>query len=139
MEKITCYTRAISKGNPGPSAIAIVLVDVKGKVLKEVSETIGNAGSEYAEYFAVVRGLQSLIEHFGAETKNIAVQIKLTDESVQKQLSSEEIVSNPGLISLFMMIHNMYVESLSEISVVYVPEKENIIINETLNKLLDAR
>jgi len=139
MEHITCYTRGISKGNPGPAAVGAVLVDANGSVLKEVSETIGNAGTEYAEYFAVVRGLQTLVEHFGDETKNIAVTLRLSDQSVKKQLNSEEIVTNPGLISLFMMIHNMYVESSFNITVTYVSTTENVVTDEFLDTLLDAQ
>lgn len=139
MEKVICYTRGISKGDPGPAAIAIVLVDAKGIVLKEVSETIGNAGIEYAEYFAVIRGLQTIIEHCSHQTKAVSVQLRLSDQSVKKQLNSEAIVTNPGLISLFVTIHNLQVENFSEVVVAFVSDEESLVTNKTLSSLLDSK
>ena len=71
METITIFTDGGSRGNPGPSAIGVYITDAEGKVVKEVSESIGNATNNFAEYQAVMRGLQIAKELFGKKTNEI--------------------------------------------------------------------
>ena len=62
MNKVIIYTDGGARGNPGPAAIGAQIQDEDGKVLKEVSETIGNATNNIAEYAAVVEGLRAAKE-----------------------------------------------------------------------------
>jgi ribonuclease HI len=73
MKKITIFTDGGSRGNPGPAAVGAQIVDGDGKVLREVSETIGNATNNYAEYMAVVRGLQTAKDLLGKASKETAI------------------------------------------------------------------
>lgn len=47
-----------SIGNPGPAGIGVVIRDPEGKTLAEISEPIGNATNNVAEYRAVIRALK---------------------------------------------------------------------------------
>ena len=62
MEKIIAYTDGGSRGNPGPAAIGVQIVDESGVVVKEVSESIGNSTNNFAEYQGVMVALQNLKE-----------------------------------------------------------------------------
>ena len=47
-----------ARGNPGPAAIGAVLLDDGGDVLQEISETIGRATNNVAEYRAVIAAVE---------------------------------------------------------------------------------
>lgn len=110
INKATIYTRGLSKGNPGPSAIGVQVIGEE-KILLELSETIGNAFDDYAEYFAVVRALQALSDNFKEKTQEISFVVKLESELVKKQLNSECEINNPSLVPLFMEIHNLRISN----------------------------
>lgn len=138
MEKITIYTDGGSRGNPGPAAVGAQILDADKKVLKEVSETVGNATNNYAEYFAVVRALQVAKEHFGKKTKEIEFELKLDSELVKKQLNNEYQIKEPGLVPLFIEIHNMRVASFPNLILTHVPRDQNKEADRLVNEALDA-
>lgn len=54
----TLCTDGASKGNPGPASIGVLIQDAEGLTLAEISELIGNATNNEAEYTALIRGLE---------------------------------------------------------------------------------
>jgi ribonuclease HI len=56
--KLTIYTDGASRGNPGPSAIAFLIADDKGKLLKSHKHFIGQATNNIAEYRALIAALE---------------------------------------------------------------------------------
>lgn len=46
------------KGNPGPSAFAVIIKDNYGKVLEEYKEFLGNGTNNIAEYKAAIKALE---------------------------------------------------------------------------------
>jgi ribonuclease HI len=138
METITIFTDGGSRGNPGPAAIGVYIVDAKGKVIKEVAETIGNATNNFAEYQAVMRGLQIAKEIFGKKTKEIHFEIKLDSEFVKKQLNGEYQIKEPGLVPHFIEIHNMRVSSYPHLKLTHVPREQNKEADRLVNLALDA-
>lgn len=138
MEKITIFTDGGSRGNPGPAAIGVQILDTNGKVLKEVSEAIGNATNNYAEYFAVVRALQACKEKFGKKTKEIDFELKLDSELVKKQLNGEYQIKDVGLVGHFIEIHNMRVASFPNLTFTHVKRELNKEADRLVNEALDA-
>ena len=59
MEKIKIYTDGASRGNPGPGAIAYLIVDEKGALIAERAEFIGACTNNIAEYKALIAGLKA--------------------------------------------------------------------------------
>lgn len=57
MSGLNIYSDGGARGNPGPAAIAFLITDDKGKLLKSHSEYIGIATNNVAEYRAVLRAL----------------------------------------------------------------------------------
>lgn len=55
---LTARCDGAARGNPGPAAIGAVLEDDNGDVLQEISETIGRATSNVAEYRAVIAAVE---------------------------------------------------------------------------------
>jgi ribonuclease HI len=109
MEKITISACGSALGSPGPATVTVCLSDNTGKILRELSETIGNSTADFAEYFAVVRGLQVAEELFGEKTTGMEFELQLSNEVVKKQLNAELPIQDVGLVGHFVEIHNMRV------------------------------
>lgn len=138
METITIFTDGSAKGNPGPSAIGVQMLGSNGKVILELSERIGNATNNFAEYQAVMRALQVAKDHFKEHTKDLHFEIKLASELVKKQLNNEEQINQPGLVPHFIEIHNMRVAAFPNITFTHVPRDLNNEANALVKEALDA-
>ena len=56
--KLKIYTDGGARGNPGPSAIGVVVCDENEEVVFEHADTIGEATNNIAEYCALIAGLE---------------------------------------------------------------------------------
>jgi hypothetical protein len=138
MDTITIFTHGASLSDPGPAAVGVQLCNEEGTVLQELSESIGNATNEYAEYFSVLRSLQLAQEMFSGETKKIKFKIHLSGELTKKQLNREVVITHPGLVPLFVEVHNMRVTSFPHLSFAYMQRESNKEANRLVNEALDA-
>lgn len=125
MEKLICYTDGGSRGNPGPAGIGISIQDTSGTVLKEVSEFLGNGTNNMAEYHAVMVALEAMQKMLGKKSKETEVEVRMDSELVQKQLSGQYQIKEPGLIPQFIAIHNLRVAHFPHITFVHIPREKN--------------
>lgn len=107
-------------------------------MLKEVQQTIGNASTNFAEYYAVMVGLQTLQTMYGEETRNLDLELRVSSEYVKKHLNNESTISDPGLVPMFIEIHNRRVESFPRLVVTQVTAEENKEAQELVNCVLDG-
>jgi len=138
MEKIIVNTDGGARGNPGPAGIGVVVSNEKGEVLKEHAAFLGNGTNNFAEYQAVATALNILKKHFGKKTKDMAFEVKLDSELVQKQLSGEYQIKEPGLVPLFVEIHNFCVASFPHITFTHVRREQNKRADELANEAMDG-
>lgn len=61
MRKIFVNVHGSSRGNPGESAIGVLVTDEKGEALSQVAKIIGRATAEVAEYKALLEGVRLAI------------------------------------------------------------------------------
>lgn len=94
--KLKTYTDGGSRGNPGPSAIGILICDEKGETIAEHGQTIGEATNNIAEYSALIEGLKRARE-LGADE----VECFLDSELVVKQLKRIYKIKNYNMQKLF--------------------------------------
>ena len=50
MDKVVVYCDGGSRGNPGPSALGVVIKTIKGEIIEEIGEYLGIQTNNYAEY-----------------------------------------------------------------------------------------
>jgi len=62
-KELCCYTDGASRGNPGPSAGAYILVDREGRVIEERGWFQGTGTNNEAEYRALIAGLTAAAGH----------------------------------------------------------------------------
>jgi len=125
METVIAYTDGGARGNPGPAAVGVHVIDGNGAVIKEVSESIGNSTNNIAEYQAVAVALRTLKTHYGKKTKEMAFEIRMDSELVKKQLNHEYQIKDPGLVPLFIEIHNLRVSNFPHLTLIHVPREKN--------------
>jgi ribonuclease HI len=138
MQKVICYTDGGARGNPGPAAIGVYITDEAGQMLREVGQVIGNSTNNYAEYHAVMVGLETLVEVLGETSKTTQVEMRLDSELVKKQLNAEYQIKEPGLVPLFIAIHNLRVAHFPHLALTHIPREENKEADRLVNEALDG-
>ena len=138
MEKVIAYTDGGSRGNPGIAGIGVHIVDEAGVVLTEVSEGIGNSTNNVAEYHAVMVALETLKRMYGKKTKDMEFELRMDSELVKKQLNGEYQIKEPGLVPMFMTIHNLRVAHFPNITLTHVKRALNKEADRLANEAMDA-
>lgn len=88
------YSDGGSRGNPGPSAYAIVVTE-NGKVIHEHSEFLGVHTNNYAEYRGLIAGLTKAIQ-LGAQEAEFVMDSQL----VIRQMTGEYRVKSDAIKEL---------------------------------------
>ena len=84
-----------SRGNPGPSAYAIVVTE-NGKIIHEHSEFLGVHTNNYAEYRGLIAGLSFAANHGAKE-----VEFVMDSQLVIRQMNGEYKVKSPDMLELY--------------------------------------
>ena len=100
--KLTIYTDGGARGNPGPAGIGAVLKDENNETVATVSEFIGEATNNQAEYKAVIAAVKKA-KQLGANE----VELYSDSELVCEQLNQKYKIKNKELAPLFVQIWNL--------------------------------
>ena len=139
MEKIICYTDGGARGNPGPAGAGAVVAKADGTVIAELSQFLGNATNNFAEYAAVLLALKELKRRFGGKTKSLAVEIHMDSQLIQRQLAGQYQIKEPGLVPQFIEIHNLRVRDFLHITFVHIPREKNKSADRLANEAMDRK
>ena len=91
---LVIYSDGGSRGNPGPSAYAIV-VTKDGKIIHEHSEFLGTNTNNYAEYRGLIAAISKALE-----LKDNDVEFIMDSELVIKQMRGEYKVKSANIMEL---------------------------------------
>ncbi len=125
------YIDGAARGNPGPAGIGIVLINSKGKLLKNIDKFIGSATNNVAEYTALIFGMEEA-RKLGAKE----IVVNTDSELLSKQLGGEYKVKSPALKGLFKKA-NVIVNSFEQVTVNNIPRQENKPADKLANKAID--
>lgn len=139
MKTIIAYIHGGSLGNPGPSAAGVHITKSSGEIVGEVKESLGNATGSFAEYYAVMLALQTLEHMYGEKCKEIQFEIRLDSELVKKQLSYESQIKEPGLVPMFIEIHNMRVATFFNTTFTQIAKEQNKEAGKLVAEILDKK
>jgi len=137
MKKINFFTDGGSRGNPGPSAYGFVIKE-ENYILYEEGKAIGIATNNIAEYTAVLKALEWLIENKskleGVEQINAFMDSLL----VCQQLKGIYKVKKPHLLSIMNKIRET--ENKLGVSITYrhIPRELNKEADKMVNIALDS-
>lgn len=122
-----------ARGNPGPAAIGAVVRDAEsGELLASVSERIGVATNNVAEYQALVRALEEA-ERFGAR----AVTVRADSQLLVRQLEGAYRVKQAHLRPLYERASAL-LSAYEDVELQHVPREENVEADALVNAALDA-
>ncbi len=137
MSKIIIYTDGASRGNPGPSAIGVVISGANGQVLKEYSKTISEGTNNEAEYQAVIFALKKVKTLFGKQkVKNCEIEVKADSELVVSQLTGKYRIKEPRIQELFIQAWNLMVD-FGRLDFKFIPREQNKRADQLANQALD--
>lgn len=127
------YTDGGSRGNPGPSAIGVVIAEESGKILKEYSHYLGEVTNNQAEYEAVIFALQKAKQ---LKIKNI--ELRVDSELIGYQLLGKYKIKDPDLQPLFIKAWNLRLD-YDKIDIKIIPREQNKAADKLVNRELDGR
>ena len=131
MKRLIIYTDGGARGNPGPSGIGGVIYDAGRKKIAEISEPIGHATNNQAEYKAVIAAMKKAKELGGEE-----LEFYLDSELIVKQLKREYKVKNGDLAPLFLQVYNLEMD-FKKVNFHHVPREKNKEADALANKAMD--
>ena len=133
--KLKIFTDGGSRGNPGEAAVGcVILNDEDGTRLAELSERIGIATNNVAEYMAVVTALKWVKREVG----NASIEFVVDSELIGKQLRGEYKVKDSNLKTIYLEAKELIsaVGGVSNFTI--VRREKNTEADALVNKALDA-
>lgn len=130
-KKLRLWIDGGSRGNPGPSALGVVIEDGQGHTLERVKCPLGVRTNNFAEYQALLVALKQA-QDLGAE----AVEVFSDSELLVKQLKGEYKVRSA-------VLRPLYVEALRlagafrSFSISHVSRDQNQVADKLVNEALD--
>jgi ribonuclease HI len=120
-----------SRGNPGPAGYGVRFSSPDGVVVAELSESIGVATNNVAEY----RGLLAALEHAIAHEYHDLI-VYSDSELLVKQMRGEYRVKHPGLVPLHARAR-MLLARLGPARFVHVRREANTHADALANAAMD--
>lgn len=127
---IEVYIDGAARGNPGPAGIGVVIKDGP-KVIDEIGAYIGKATNNFAEYLALIRGLEEVI------TRGFLSASFFSDsELLVKQLNGEYKVKHETLVPLHYHILTL-VGRMKDFTITHVRREKNEHADRMANEGID--
>ena len=120
-----------ARGNPGPAAIGVVIRS-GSEVVGEVSERIGEATNNVAEYRALLAGIEKASELGATELELVG-----DSELVVRQVRGEYKVKNAGIKPLHAEVLTA-LDGFDSWTIEHVRREENAEADALVNQALDA-
>ncbi len=95
--RFTIYGDGGSRGNPGPAGSGAIIRNEAGETVATVSEFLGVATNNVAEYTAVLRALEKLAAMLESKASEAEVRVCMDSMLVVKQMTGEWKLKHPGL------------------------------------------
>jgi probable phosphoglycerate mutase len=123
-----------SRGNPGPAGYGAVVRDpVTGEVLEEISDSLGLATNNVAEYSGLVAALRAAARI----APQADVEVRMDSKLVVEQMSGRWQIKDQNLRSLARTAQDA-ARRLGRVSYVWVPRARNAHADRLANQAMDA-
>ena len=132
MRRLVIYADGAARGNPGPAGIGVVMEDERGRVLKEVSQFVGQKTNNQAEYMALIQGLEA-----AAEYQADAILVRLDSELLVHQLKGEYKVKSPLLKPLRSQVQELLAR-YKVVGIEHIERQYNRAADRLANRAIDA-
>ena len=130
MKRLVIYADGASQGNPGPAAIGATIKDEQGNLLASISQRIGRATNNQAEYGAIIAALEKAIR-LGARK----VEVNSDSELVVKQINGKYRVKKTSLKPLYQEVNKLQ-SRLEGFTITHIPRWQNAEADKLANTAL---
>ncbi len=120
IKKVVIFTDGTAEPNPGPAAIGAIIKDEQGKLITAISQPIGQATNNQAEYRAIIAALENAIR-LGASQ----VDIRSDSELVVRQINGRYRVKNVALKPLYQRVKQLQ-SQFKGFTITHIPRQQNI-------------
>lgn len=121
-----------SRGNPGPSALGVVITTKDGQIIEEFGEYLGEQTNNYAEYSAVIKALEKL-----RDLNILDADFYLDSELIVKQLNGIYKVKHENIKPLNIAVNELL--SGMNVTFTHVYRKDNKEADALVNEVLDSK
>lgn len=126
------YTDGGARGNPGPAAAGGVILADDGSVVAEISEYLGVATNNVAEYRALLLALERALEA-GYRRADVCMDSEL----IVRQLSGHYRVKDAKIIPLHAKARHLLAR-FDDVSIAHIRREQNQHADKLVNAALDA-
>ena len=134
MKNLKIYTDGGSRGNPGPAAFGVTIIDKNKKPIYEKGGFIGRRTNNQAEYEGLIHALDWLAKN-GQGVKT--VELFLDSKLVVNQMKGLFKVKAPKMRPLWTKAKQIEQSLNLAITYSHIPRELNTRADELLNKALD--
>lgn len=129
--RLIIYADGGARGNPGPAGVGAVIRNDDGYVVARISEYIGKATNNQAEYQALILSMQEALDR-----RAKVVHVHMDSELVVKQMKGEYRVKNDNIKPLSNIVKDL-VTKFDEVRFIHVPRTENDEADALVNKAIN--
>jgi len=130
---LNIYTDGGARGNPGPAAIGVVVLNSQGKTITAFGDTIGEATNNVAEYKALIAALAWLKDNLQPKQANFFLDSTL----VVNQVNGTWKIKDATLRQLLISIRELEAQITSKLVYQAIPREQNSQADLQVNLALD--
>lgn len=133
-KKIFVYTDGASRGNPGPCAIGIHILNEEQKLVYQEATYLENQNTNnFAEYKAVIRALELAVQNHVKE-----LSLFSDSEFLIRQLQKKYKVKSPNIKPLFRQCQEL-IKQIPKSRFEHIPREKNQEADALANQALDEK
>ena len=130
---VKIYTDGSCRGNPGPAGIGILIIDGYGNEIIKISEYIGSATNNIAEYCAILRAIEECMKR-----KIKSVEFLTDSQLLVNQVNKVYKVTDEELKILYVKLMGK-IMNFNNWRIKHIPREENQIADALANQALDRK
>ena len=132
MNHLEIYIDGASKGNPGHSGVGIVIYR-QGQIIKNISQYIGEATNNVAEYTALIFALEESLL-----LKAEILKINTDSQLLARQLNKIYKVRHPGIVNLYNRALHL-LTGFKKVTIEHIPREENCLADKLATQAVKLR
>jgi ribonuclease HI len=136
MNELFVFVDGGARGNPGPSAVGVYIVDKNKVEIKKIGKKIGNATNNVAEYQAALEALTWIAENVKDDTYS-KINFYMDSQLVCSQITGLYKVKNSNLRDLLFSVRTQEARIKTPIFYNLIPREKNQEADLLVNKALD--
>ncbi len=129
--EVIAYIDGGSRGNPGPAGFGVVIQDARGRTVDTLSESIGAATNNVAEYRALLAALD-----YAVAKRAGRVKIFCDSELIVRQMQGRYRVQSPDLKPLHERARQL-LRGVEHFAIEHVPRARNELADQLANEAMD--